>query len=329
MIEGSVLIWYFIRSIIIFFPITYFGAFLSNLLHELGIFRRIEPYLEPFVKFLKVPTFLLPAIISSLINLRLEHVIVYSFYSKGLINDKFIIYYNLIMSPLRHIHLMMCYLIPISIPTLGLYAGLLYVMFLFTKSLLTAILGYIYGMFIRKNYIINYHNLEADTSLFLPHESKNIKTCISTSLRYSLKLLKRLSIRFLIVMSIMLILILLGIFQLLNHYLENLLKPIFQQYNFKSELISVIVISTIYPMIAPFIAGSFLASDVLSIKEVLLGLLLGSMLFMVFFDFTRHSFPFFASIYPLKLAFKLSLSLVIASVITTPILIAILLLLPI
>ena len=328
--EQLLLIWHFIRSLVIFFPITFFGAFLSNLLHEAGVFARIEPHLRPVVKYFKLPTFLLPAIASSLVNLRLEHVIIYSFYSKGLLSDRFIIYYNLLMSPLRHINIMICYLIPISLPTLGLYAGSLYIMLLYIKSILVSLLGITYRLLLIKKeittQIVNIEELKPYKQLT---QKISMRQLLFNSLKYSLKILKKLSIRFSIIMSIMLILTVLGVFQLLNDYLTQLLKPILQQYNLKSELISVIVIATVYPMIAPFIAGSFLTSNVLSVKEVLIGLLLGGMLFMIFFDFTRHSFPFYASIYPIRVAVKLSLSLIIASMITTPMVILIVFVLPI
>lgn len=325
---NEILIWNFIRMTILFFPITFIGAFLSHLLQELGIFRKIEPCVKNFTKIFNIPTFLIPAVISCFINLRLEHVIVYSYYSKGYFDDKYLIYYNLLMSPLRHVNIMLCYSIPISISALGFYTGSIYLALLYIKSLLTALLGIIYGFVFVKPKILSEIE-ELGSNILKIEERKKFRIVLKNSISYGLRILKRLSIRFGIIISIMFLLTIFGIFQLINDYLSILIKPLFEQFNFKSEFITLVIVATVYPMIAPFIGGSFLESNLLTPKDVIIALLLGGMLFMIFFDFTRHSFPFYASIYPIKIAVKLTLSLIIANVITTPIVILIAYLLPI
>ncbi len=87
--------------------------------------------------------------------------------------------------------------------------------------------------------------------------------------------------------------------------------------------ISVILsVQSVSPTIGVLTAGEILRQRLISIKEILVALFLGRLIFLIIFDYPRHSFPFYASMYPIKLAAKITTASLLVHVIATPILLS-------
>lgn len=259
---------------------------------------------------------------------RAEHAIIYTYYSKKLLSNKFIIYYNLVTSPLRCVSISIIYITPLALGTLGLYKGLIYVVLFHLKSIFIMLFGLLYGLLMLRSRWSGYvkYVSEKDRCIY----KRTSKDVVKSSSLYALKILKQVTPRLLIIVGIMTLLIVFNVFDVLNTYLSNTLSKLLHEFAYvRSEFITITTVSTVYPFTGFFVAGSMIENELVTIKESIVALFLGGMFFMIFFDLIRHSFPFYASVYPAKLAFKLSLSLIIADVITTSILILLILLIPV
>jgi len=75
------------------------------------------------------------------------------------------------------------------------------------------------------------------------------------------------------------------------------------------------------------LAGSMLLKGLLTVKEVLIALFLGRTFFGVVSEYPRHSFPFYISIYPVKLAAKLTAILLLYTIVSSTVMITLITLL--
>ncbi|MDI9610729.1 MAG: hypothetical protein QFX36_05315, partial [Archaeoglobales archaeon] len=88
-----------------------------------------------------------------------------------------------------------------------------------------------------------------------------------------------------------------------------------------SNFAALISIHIFSPMSAVLTAGEFLRNGLIDVKESLIALLIGRFLFIAIMDYPRHSLPFYASIFPVKLASKLVLAGILVNAFATPILV--------
>jgi len=120
---------------------------------------------------------------------------------------------------------------------------------------------------------------------------------------------------------IVVVLSLLTYFGLLN-YLESLSTPLTRTLLSNPTTIPVTITYAVNPSAAILMAGELLKSGVVTWKDALVALLIGKILFAIISEFPRHSFPFYVSIYPPKLAVKLTLALITYTFISTSIIIS-------
>ncbi len=310
---------------------TLIGGFLSYICRETRIFEKLlSKHLLKVCRTFKIPHYMMSAVVLSLVNSRIEHTIAYDNYRQGLINDWYLVYYNLVLSPLRLINISITYIAPQVLIALGMYAGILYILFMFLKSILTSLIAVVYyRLFKRKIKVIDYHECVEDSVRLDYPDVKRRKFSLDMIKRgflNSLNILKSLAPKFFIILAIISILYIFNVFT----YLNTIFREILQMFDFltNSQMLTIISIGCVSPSLATYIAGSMLISGMLSVKEVLISLYIGNMLFILFFDFIKHSFPFYVSIYPVKVAYKLTLSIILSTLITTPIILLIIYVLP-
>jgi len=127
------------------------------------------------------------------------------------------------------------------------------------------------------------------------------KDALRPSLRSAATLTRKVATRILAVVAFLAIATYLGLFTLINEAMSNTLS--FTE--LPAQVIAIATTSAISSIAGMALAGAMLAQAAISYKEALLGLLLGGLLFRLSSEYPRRSFPFYASIYPVKLAFKL------------------------
>ena len=104
----------------------------------------------------------------------------------------------------------------------------------------------------------------------------------------------------------------LTIFNILSILCE-LINPIVLNLGFSEHQILIAISYTIYPTSSYFIAHELMSKYMMSLKDVLIGIYLGHILFTLVMEYPRHTFPFYASIYGVRLAFKITTYTVIIS----------------
>lgn len=280
----------------------FLGVFIANLFLELGFADLISKPITPLMKLANLPsTFSIPAMISTL-DVRGGLSMIGSIREKNSIDDSAIIAYKLVSRPFSTVFFLFRYYLPVSLAALGFYVGSIYIVLSFALAFICMFFGIIYGKLKVKRREISFEN---------PNKSKKKNNVIVSALNSAFEMTKKVFLRYIFVMLFVNLLAFFGIFDLISREIDIYTKF----FGFSSNFAVIISIYIVSPLAAVLTAGEFLKNDLIGIKECLLSLLIGRFLFTALMDYPRHSLPFYASIFPIKLAFKLFLAGIVANAI--------------
>jgi len=290
------------------------GLFLACLLNEYGLLRRAGPAVKALLRPVGLPDFVFPAVASAMVNAyRAEHMIIYDYYSRGLLSEDAVVFYVLASGYLRAVGALL-HVGPIALAALG-PIGLIYLALLYIKYVLNTVIGLVYGR-VRGIRIVN---AQVGPSLMSNHGSGNrLKPCFTRSLRVTLRVLPR----FLIVIITVLLLEYFGVFTALGHYL--IVNAGVLSYFLSPASITVLSTAIASPSASYFVAASLFRHGQLSLKFLLIALLLGSTINGLTIGLMRHSLPFYLSIYPPKLAVKTAVAQALADAVSLTVIITLL-----
>jgi hypothetical protein len=291
----------------------FIGVFMANLLVELGLARLISRPLAPLMKLANLPPVFSVAAIVSIVDIRGGLSIVGSLREKNGIEDSAVVAYKLVTRPFSTVFFLLRYYLPISLAALGLFVGSIYIALSFATAFISMALGILYGRIRVKKPL---------AELKLPEKRKEKGDALRESLKSAAEMTKKVLIRYTIITAIISVLIFFGFFELLSKEFDIYTK----QLGFSSNFAALISIHIFSPMSSVLTAGELLRNGLISVQECLVALLIGRFLFTAIMDYPRHSLPFYASIFPMKLASKLVIAGIAVNAIATPILIAIVLL---
>lgn len=71
----------------------------------------------------------------------------------------------------------------------------------------------------------------------------------------------------------------------------------------KAPQLYIAILTTLMPVSGLFILRDMLNSGIVSLTQGLMAIFIGKALFSLFFEYPRHSFPFYITFYPVKTAF--------------------------
>jgi hypothetical protein len=136
------------------------------------------------------------------------------------------------------------------------------------------------------------------------------RKCFTRSIKVTLRVLPR----FAVIIVVVLTLEFAGAFTLLTNYVVKVIGPLSTLLS--PAAITVLTTAIISPSSAYFAGSSLLSRGLLSTKTLIISLLLGSTIGGLTIGLTRHSLPFYLSIYPSRLAVKIALAQAIADAIS-------------
>jgi len=288
----------------------FFGVFIANLLVSLGLAKLISKPLSPLMKLANLPSlFSIPAIVS-IVDIRGGLSIVASIKNEK-IDDSAIVAYSLVTRPLSTVSFLLRYYLPVTVVALGLSVGFMYIALSFLAAFISMLIGLIYG------------RIKVKRSSVEPTFPENLGNDFSQNLKNSLNsaiaMTKKVLIRYSIIVIAVSALFSLGFFDFLSKEVDVYAK----QFGFSSSFATILSLHILSPTSSVLAAGEFLKKGLINAKECLIALLIGRFFFTALMDYPRHSFPFYASIFPLKLATKLVMAGIIVNAISTPILVLI------
>jgi len=309
----------YVNSLLFLLIITFVGVFLADILFSIGFHKKIGKFLEPLLKLANLPKELSIPVITGVIDSRAEHAIVSSLVKTNVLSHREVVVYNLVSLPFSGSRATIQYVLPIAIAGLGPVIGSIYVALSILGLFIGMLLGIIGGRIIIWDSQRGIH-LEKDYVLARGGRRIDIRRSILKALSMTISI----GIKYVIVIIILTLLIYFGIFE----YLKNLSTPLGRALLLNPITTPVTVTYAVNPTSAILMAGELIRNGIATWKDILIALFIGKILFAIISEFPRHSFPFYISIYPPKLAVKLTLTLIIYTLISTPIIVLLILILP-
>ena len=263
--------------------------FIVNYIMNTDIMRKFSNFLSPILKRLKIN----PLSISSILTCFFSPTVGYSILAEGLkenkINEKEIIGTSLANSFSSVLSHTFTFFIPVVVPILG-WTGVLYVLIRLGVALTKTIIGFIYLSIISE-----------DCSFEMPEVNKlNKKENAKKSFKSTLRFAKRLIPIMFFMMTLVIYLSKIGFFD----YVERFVEPITNLLNLNPNVGILALTEVMNVQAAIVMAGGFLNENILTSKEVLIGLIIGNVLTFST-RYVKHSLPLQVSLFGAKLGTKI------------------------
>ncbi|MGC8932596.1 MAG: hypothetical protein ACP5LQ_04835 [Candidatus Methanodesulfokora sp.] len=295
------------NSLILLLATTFIGVFLADILFSMGLHRKIGRPLRPLLKLAGLPEELSVPIVTGIIDSRAEHAIVSSLARNGELSHGEVICYSLISLPFGGSRLMVQYVLPVAVAGLGPVIGAVYV----ALSILGLFIGMAMGITGGRVFLT-----KKQRNIALKDEIPGRKIDIRRSLLRAASMTKNVGVKYVIVVIILSILVYFGIFD----YLKSLSAPLARAFLVSPAALPITVTYAVNSMAAILMAGESIKAGIVAWKDALIALFIGRIIFAIISEFPRHSFPFYVSIYQPRLALKLTLALIFYTLISTPLL---------
>jgi len=270
--------------------IVLISMFIMNYIINTGIMKKFSELMEPFTRHLNIN----PFSISSILVCFFSPTVGYSILAEGLkdkkVNEKELIgtsLANSFPSVLSHIF---TFFIPVVIPILGL-TGAIFVLIRLGVAFTKSIIGLTYLTMISKK-----NSFEVPEKINKLNKKENLKKSLKSTLRFS----RRLVPVMFITMFLVIFLSKIGVFD----YLNNLVKPITDILGLNPNVGILSLTEIMNVQAAIVMAGGLLNENILSSKEVLIGLVIGNVLTFST-RYVKHSLPLHVSLFGTKLGTKI------------------------
>ncbi|MDK2790010.1 MAG: hypothetical protein PWP15_517 [Methanothermococcus sp.] len=263
--------------------------FIVSYIMNTGAMGKIGESLSPILRRLKIN----PFSISSILTCFFSPTIGYSILAEGLkenkLNKKEVIGTSLANSFPSVLSHTFTFFIPVVIPILGI-TGVLFVLIRLGVAFAKTVIGFLYLSIISK-----------DCNFEMPHINKmdkkeNAKKSFNSTLRFA----KRLIPIMFFMMTLVIYLSKIGFFD----YVERFVEPItnFLHLNPNVGILALTEVMNVHAAIV--MAGGFLNEDILSSKEVLIGLIIGNVMTLSS-RYAKHSLPLHVSLFGPKFGTKI------------------------
>ena len=281
-------------------PLVFIGALAANLAVELGFAKRLAKLVSPLLKAAHLPEHLSVPVAVLPLEPRVGHAMLSAMLERGEIGEREVIVSTFLTLPLVIVVFFIPrHYVPVAFPALGVTVAGLYVLCMLAVSSVKMAFSIAYGRSSRLSVAHGPRSLDGGGG---PSMAKpDFKEVLRSSVNFAASLTKRVAVRMLAVVAFLAAATYLGLFALVNEALSSVLGFT----KLPGQVIAIAATSAISSIAGMALAGAMMAQASITYKEALLGLLLGSLLFRLSSEYPRYSFPFYASIYPVKLAFKL------------------------
>ena len=272
------------------------GSLAANIMLELGVAERVARLVSPLLKLARLPGALSAPMVALLLEPRVGHAMIASLLEREVVEEREVVAATLVVAPLATLTFAVPrFYLPVVFPALGATLAITYLCFALSCSLARMAVGAAYGRSAPRR------ERTGDVVAYEPPRTRE-SGVLKRALRESLALTRRIATRSALVVALLALASYVGIFSWLEEGLENLVGLV----GLPTCAAAIAATYAVSPTAGTALAGVLLAQAGVTPKEALLGLLLGAALFRAASEYPRHTFPFYASIYPTRIALKLT-----------------------
>jgi hypothetical protein len=260
-------------------PVIIIAVFLSNLLREYGVIKKLDFLVRPLIRGANLPDGSGAFLVTSLASGTASYSMLGDHHKNGELDDTQVIVISIMNTFFHHIHHFFTYWVPVAIPLLGLRTGLMYVALRMTIGLAMTLSAVVIGrIFIKKKSELLSEGKD--------HSLESNATKINHSLKGTKKTLKSILPRLYIVYIAAVAFLAAG-------YLEsigNVAEPLAHIFGLPGEAITIIAIQLVDVTSGYVIAGALLQNGTLNSFQAVIALLLGTMITLSM-TYAKHSLP--------------------------------------
>lgn len=299
----SVLLGY-MRFLLTVVVAVFLSVLALDILMSTGVVERLSHRLKALARAAGMPDELSVIPVSMSLGSHVGHSLLASLLREKRISEGHVIACVLVASPFLAVHMTLRYYLPIVFPALGLYAATVYLLLLMLGSLVRMSIGIAYSRF----FLREWGSADVTTG---PKGGATLS--VRRSLASAAAMARQVAVRSMVVIVVLSLLHSLGVFDLLRPVLGSAASAM--GLGPRGALIA--ATHAISPMGGVLMAGAMLSSGEVCVRDALVSLFVGNILFSLAFDFTRHTFPYYAMFYPVRLASKLTLIGMVMTVATS------------
>ena len=261
-------------------PVIVIAIFFSNLLIEYGIVRRLDFLVRPLIRGANLPDGSGSIIVTSLASGTASYSMLSNYHQRGDVDDTQVIVISFMNTFFQYIHHFVTYWLPVAIPLLGLFTGLLYITIKMAIGLAMTLSAVVLGrVFIKnpKNKILSEEKGHTDES-----NSMKMQHAIGSTTKTIKMILPRLYLVYIAAVAF-----------LATGYLESigeLAEPLARMFNLPGEALTIIALQAFDATSGYVLTGALLQSGTLNSFQAITALLLGTMITLSM-TYAKHSLP--------------------------------------
>jgi hypothetical protein len=260
-------------------PVIIVAVFLSNLLREYGIIKKLDFLVRPLIRGANLPEGSGTFLVTSLASGTASYSLLGDHHQKGELDDTQVIVISIMNTFFHHIHHFFTYWVPVAIPLLGLRTGLMYVTLRMSIGLLMTLSAVVIGrVFIKKS--------QAAISLIEGHGGEANSVKMNHAAAGTGKTLKLVIPRLYVVYIIAVIFLATGYIERIGSVAE----PLAHVFELPGEAITIIAVQLFDVTSGYVVAGALLQSGELDSFQTIIALLLGTMITLSM-TYAKHSLP--------------------------------------
>ncbi|RLG12850.1 hypothetical protein DRN73_01330 [Candidatus Pacearchaeota archaeon] len=294
----EILIFTFLQTIRFIFPIIviiFIAFFISQILFEIGIFRKIEPIGKVLTKIANLPPIAIISFIASLGSALAGNSILQNLRENKKLTDKEVILCSLFNSSITPIRETFTFHLPVVLPTLGLIVGGFYIITLWLGSIVLLIFTVIAGRLLLPKRNLEEYKYTGNYN-FSKSNTKNFKELCTYAFNKTIKQMKRIVFMFLGVTFIVFLCINLGLFK----KIKIIVLPLAKLIGLPSQVIPALTLYIVSPVLGYASFSSLLHKGIINSETAIISLLFGS-IFMLPIAYLRFFFPQWIAIFGLRL----------------------------
>lgn len=277
-------------------PVIVTAVFLSNLLIEYGVIKRLDFLVRPLILGANLPRGSGAVIITSLASGTASSSMLASYHQKEEVNDTQVIVTSIMNTFFQYIHHFFTYWLPVVVPLLGLFTGLLFSMIKLSIGLAMTLSAVVIGrIFIRTPHR---GSLKEEKD----HKGETTSLKVRHAVEGTTRTLKMILPRLYLVYIAVVVFLAAG-------YLESfgeLAEPLARLFDLPGEAITIIALQAFDATSGYVLTGALLQSGALNPFQAITALLLGTMITLSM-TYAKHSLPSKIAFFGPRLGTKIAL----------------------
>lgn len=261
-------------------PVIVTAVFISNLLIEYGVIKRLDFLVKPLIQGANLPQGSGAVIITSLASGTASYSMMANYHRREEMDDTHVIVTSIMNTFFQYIHHFFTYWLPVVVPLLGLFTGLLYSMIKLSIGLAMTLSAVVVGKIFIRNPEGRLLSEEKD------HTGETNSQKVHHAVEGTTKTLKMILPRLYLVYIAAVVFLATG-------YLESigeLAEPLARLFDLPGEAITIIALQAFDATSGYVLTGALLQSGALNPFQAITALLLGTMITLSM-TYAKHSLP--------------------------------------